>query len=79
MAEGVSNGEKNFVPLLRRAVDILAQFCFQGSFPILGWVNALTGFDSKVRKVSREVNDFQDTVIDDHKKRVVVAEDDRFR
>ncbi|CAI0411003.1 unnamed protein product [Linum tenue] len=67
MSDGVSNGEKNFVPLLRRAVDILAQFCFQDSFPILGWVDALTGFDSKVRKVSREVNDFLDTVIDDHK------------
>ncbi|CAN0900329.1 Cytochrome P450 71A1 [Linum grandiflorum] len=62
-----SNGEKNFVPLLRRAVDILAEFCFKDSFPYLGWVDVLNGFDSKVKRVSKEVSDFLDRVIDDHK------------
>ncbi|CAN1291295.1 Cytochrome P450 71A1 [Linum perenne] len=59
--------EKNFVPLLRRAVDILGEFCFNDSFPYLGWVDVLNGFDSKVKRVSKEVSDFLDMVIDDHK------------
>ncbi|CAN1291304.1 Cytochrome P450 71A1 [Linum perenne] len=37
------------------------------SFPYLGWVDVLNGFDSKVKRVSKEVSDFLDMVIDDHK------------
>ncbi|CAN1291306.1 Cytochrome P450 71A1 [Linum perenne] len=53
--------------VLRRAVDILGEFCFNDSFPYLGWVDVLNGFDSKVKRVSKEVSDFLDMVIDDHK------------
>ncbi|CAN1291302.1 Cytochrome P450 71A1 [Linum perenne] len=52
---------------VRRAVDILGEFCFNDSFPYLGWVDVLNGFDSKVKRVSKEVSDFLDMVIDDHK------------
>ncbi|CAN1291303.1 Cytochrome P450 71A1 [Linum perenne] len=55
------------INLLRRAVDILGEFCFNDSFPYLGWVDVLNGFDSKVKRVSKEVSDFLDMVIDDHK------------
>ncbi|CAN1136416.1 Cytochrome P450 71A1 [Linum perenne] len=70
------NGEKNFVPLLNRAVDMLGEFCFKDSFPYLGWVDVLNGFDSKVKRVSKEISDFLDMVIDDHKLGMVKGDGD---
>ncbi|CAL1374684.1 unnamed protein product [Linum trigynum] len=59
--------EENFVPLVSSALDLLARFCFKDSFPLLGWVDSLTGLDNEIRRVAQKVNDLLDRIIDDHR------------
>ncbi|KAJ9187746.1 hypothetical protein P3X46_003168 [Hevea brasiliensis] len=54
---------KSFGEMARRAMDLLASFCFSDLFPYLGWIDYLTGLVGNLTEISRELNDFFDRVI----------------
>ncbi|MCL7044900.1 hypothetical protein MKW94_002910, partial [Papaver nudicaule] len=55
-----------FVGLIRQAAKLLESFSFEDFFPLLKWMDTLTGFNGKLRRTSQELDVFFNQVIDDH-------------
>ncbi|XP_065859683.1 desmethylyatein synthase-like [Euphorbia lathyris] len=64
---------KNLGEVSRRTMDLISAFCFKDVFPLLGWIDHLTGLIGKLENVSKEFNDFLDQVIED---RLALMNDD---
>ncbi|XVE56699.1 hypothetical protein DITRI_Ditri04bG0031700 [Diplodiscus trichospermus] len=69
------DGNKGFGELSRSAMDLFGAFCFKDFFPSLGWMDVLTGLTSKLEKVSSELHNFLDEVIEEHL--VMMNDDDK--
>lgn len=70
------DGNKGFGGLSRKAMDLIGSFCFEDFFPHLGWVDVLTGLTSELERVSNELHDFLDQVIEDHLAMMNEGDDD---
>ncbi|XP_026382682.1 cytochrome P450 71A1-like [Papaver somniferum] len=55
-----------FMGLIRKAATLLESFSFEDIFPLLKWMDNLTGFNGKLRRTSQELDVFFNQVIDDH-------------
>ncbi|CAI9267268.1 unnamed protein product [Lactuca saligna] len=65
--EGV-NGKK-FKQLLRDFLITLGSFAVADFIPSLAWVDRINGFDSKVERITREIDEFVEGVLDEHTKK----------
>ncbi|CAL5375056.1 unnamed protein product [Camellia sinensis] len=63
-------GEK-FQKLLREFVELVGGFDVGGFIPWLGWVSRLSGKDGDVDRVAKELDDFLDSVVQEHDDRMV--------
>ncbi|XP_059444313.1 cytochrome P450 71A1-like [Corylus avellana] len=61
------NGKSRFGQLSRRTMVLLAAFCFGDFFPLLGWIDFLTGLIPSLKATFRELDTFCDQVIEEHK------------
>lgn len=60
-------GKDSIGELTRRAMELFGVFSFQDVFPILGWLDVLTGLTSNLKRTSKKLHDFLGQVIEDHK------------
>ncbi|KAI3877133.1 hypothetical protein MKX03_023843 [Papaver bracteatum] len=67
--------ENKFGQLSREVFSLLGTFSFHDYFPSVGWMDVVTGLSSKLKKVSQELDDFFDQVIDEHLLRHSKAQD----
>ncbi|CAK9143940.1 unnamed protein product [Ilex paraguariensis] len=67
-----SEGEsgKRVRELLRELLVLLGSLNFGDFFPWLSWINRINGFDSKLDKVAKEIDDFLEGVLQDHMDRL---------
>ncbi|XP_058070553.1 cytochrome P450 71A1-like [Magnolia sinica] len=63
---GGENGKNRFMDLARELEALLGSFCVGDYFPSFGWIDVLSGFDARLKRVSKGMDDFLDQVIDDH-------------
>ncbi|KAJ7945801.1 Cytochrome P450 [Quillaja saponaria] len=63
------DGKENFGVIAKRAIGLLGAFCFEDSFPYLGFMDVLTGFCGTLRKTYKELNTLLDQVIEEHQKK----------
>ncbi|KAL4342332.1 hypothetical protein GQ457_08G036990 [Hibiscus cannabinus] len=61
------NGGFNFGQLTRRVMVLFTRLCFGDFFPLLKWLDHLTGFVSRLKSTFEELDSFFDRVIDEHK------------
>ncbi|XP_054816462.1 cytochrome P450 71A9-like [Prosopis cineraria] len=64
--EGDDNARK-FHEMLRETQELLGGFCLADFFPWLGWLNKFNGLDRRIQKNFRELDDFFNTVINEHR------------
>ncbi|GFP79863.1 cytochrome p450 71a8 [Phtheirospermum japonicum] len=64
-AFGRKYGDK-FLVLLREFLELLGSGGVREFIPWLRWVNYVNGFESRVERVAREVDDFLEMVIEEH-------------
>ncbi|XP_038880557.1 cytochrome P450 736A117-like [Benincasa hispida] len=55
-----------FRGLLMEFVELFGSFCIRDFIPWLGWIDGITGMDSKANRVAKELDGFFDRVIEDH-------------
>ncbi|OMO87511.1 Cytochrome P450 [Corchorus olitorius] len=60
------NGNKGFGELSKQAMDLIGAFCFKDFFPYLGWMDNLTGLTARLERISSELHNFLDDVIEEH-------------
>nr|A0A0N9HTU1.1 RecName: Full=Desmethylyatein synthase; AltName: Full=Cytochrome P450 family 71 subfamily CU polypeptide 1 [Sinopodophyllum hexandrum]ALG05134.1 cytochrome P450 family 71 subfamily CU polypeptide 1 [Sinopodophyllum hexandrum] len=58
-------GQHKFQKLSRDFLDLVGAFCFNDFFPGMAWMDALTGLNRKLKKGSRELDDFVDELIEE--------------
>ncbi|PIA51611.1 hypothetical protein AQUCO_01100453v1 [Aquilegia coerulea] len=63
---GEEDGHGNFGELATESVSLFTAFSFGDLFPWLGWMDYLTGLVSRMKKASRELDNFFDQIIDEH-------------
>ncbi|KAK4479375.1 hypothetical protein RD792_014887 [Penstemon davidsonii] len=65
-----SEGEigKKFLMLLQEFVDLLGSFSIGVFIPWLSWINRVNGFDARVDRVAKELDDFLEGVIEERMK-----------
>ncbi|KAH6770571.1 hypothetical protein C2S52_015374 [Perilla frutescens var. hirtella] len=63
-SEGLAS--KKFLMLLRELLHLSASVSIGEFIPWLSWINRVNGFDSRVDKTVKEVDDFLELVIQDH-------------
>ncbi|XP_028782524.1 cytochrome P450 71A9-like [Neltuma alba] len=56
-----------FHEMLRETQELLGGFCVADFFPWLGWINKFNGLDRRIQKNLRELDDFFNTVINEHR------------
>ncbi|KAL0356323.1 UNVERIFIED_CONTAM: cytochrome [Sesamum radiatum] len=59
-------GGKKFLMLLTEVLQLLGSFSIGEFIPCLSWINRVNGFDNRVEKVAKEVDDFLEMVIQEH-------------
>ncbi|KAL4308155.1 hypothetical protein GQ457_01G002470 [Hibiscus cannabinus] len=55
-----------FHGLLNQTQALLSSFCFSDYFPLMGWVDRLTGFHNRLEKIFKELDTFYQELIDEH-------------
>ncbi|KAF7838233.1 cytochrome P450 71A9-like [Senna tora] len=65
--EGDGDYAGKFHDMLRETQELLGGFCLADFFPWLGWVNKFNGLDRRIQKAFRELDEFLDTIIKEHK------------
>ncbi|PIA38454.1 hypothetical protein AQUCO_02800280v1 [Aquilegia coerulea] len=63
---GGEGGNCNFGEIENKVGKLLQAFCFGDLCPGLGWMDSLTGFIGSLKKVSKELDNFFDQIIDEH-------------
>ncbi|KAL0417244.1 UNVERIFIED_CONTAM: cytochrome [Sesamum latifolium] len=61
-------GGKKFLMLLTEVLQLLGSFSIGEFIPCLSWINRVNGFDNRVERVAKEVDDFLEMVIQEHMK-----------
>ncbi|KAF6159841.1 hypothetical protein GIB67_032925 [Kingdonia uniflora] len=59
-------GNSRFGEISRDVVTLMSTFSFQDFFPVLGWIDSLTGLREKVRNVYQEIDTYFEKVIEEH-------------
>ncbi|XP_073124492.1 cytochrome P450 83B1-like [Henckelia pumila] len=59
-------GKRKFGLVFKEAQKLSKAFCFGDYFPLLGWMDKLTGMISRLDKNVRDLDDFFQELIDDH-------------
>lgn len=57
---------KRFLKLLREFLELLAGLNFGDFVPWLGWVDWVSGLDAKVDRVSKQLDEFLEGVVEEH-------------
>ncbi|KAK1363200.1 hypothetical protein POM88_038761 [Heracleum sosnowskyi] len=57
---------KEFKKLLKQFLELLGSYSFADFVPWLGWVDRISGLDAKMDRVSKEVDEFLQGVIQEH-------------
>ncbi|XP_077246508.1 cytochrome P450 71A1-like [Tasmannia lanceolata] len=60
------DGENRYAGLVRQIAIMLGLFCVGDYFPSLGWIDVLTGLDSRMKKTFRAFDSLLDQVIEEH-------------
>ncbi|XP_042483493.1 cytochrome P450 71A1-like [Macadamia integrifolia] len=63
---GEDNNESKVWQLMRDLVAIFGVFCVRDFFPLLGWIDKLSGLDRKINKTFKSLDAFLDQVIQEH-------------
>ncbi|GFP88415.1 cytochrome p450 71a8 [Phtheirospermum japonicum] len=63
---GVEENGRKFLVLLREVLELMGSFSVGEFIPCLKWINYLNGFEIRVEKVAREVDEFLEMVIEEH-------------
>ncbi|KAL6198779.1 hypothetical protein ACLB2K_028568 [Fragaria x ananassa] len=63
---GGSEGAIKFKKLLGEFMGLLSGFSVGDYIPWLSWVNHFSGLNARVEKVSKEFDEYLDTIVDDH-------------
>ncbi|KAK8985434.1 hypothetical protein V6N11_068690 [Hibiscus sabdariffa] len=58
--------KSRFHGLLNETQALLTSFCFSDYFPLMGWVDRLTGFHNRLEKTFKELDTFYQELIDEH-------------
>jgi len=58
--------DESFGGLSRKAIDLIASFCFKDMFHLLGWMDTLTGLVAGLKHTSKALHNFLDQVIEEH-------------
>lgn len=58
--------DESFGGLSRKAIDLIASFCFKDMFHFLGWMDTLTGLVAGLKHTSKALHNFLDQVIEEH-------------
>ena len=58
--------DESFGGLSRKAIDLIASFCFKDMFDLLGWMDTLTGLVAGLKHTSKALHNFLDQVIEEH-------------
>lgn len=58
--------DESFGGLSRKAIDLIASFCFKDTFHFLGWMDTLTGLVAGLKHTSKALHNFLDQVIEEH-------------
>lgn len=71
VALGRKYGESNmagrrFKAMLEEFMGLLGRFNVGDCIPSLGWINRLSGFNSRVERVAKEFDDFLEGVVEEH-------------
>ncbi|XP_073049057.1 cytochrome P450 83B1-like [Primulina eburnea] len=59
-------GKRKFGQVFKEAQKLSKAFCFGDYFPLLGWIDKLTGIISKLDKNVRDLDNFFEELIEDH-------------
>ncbi|KAL4559753.1 hypothetical protein LXL04_031898 [Taraxacum kok-saghyz] len=62
------DGQK-FKNLVRDFLVTLGSFAIGDYIPYLGWVDRVNGFEGKMEKIAREIDEFVEGVLDEHRKK----------
>ncbi|XP_043719369.1 cytochrome P450 71A1-like [Telopea speciosissima] len=65
-SQGEDNNENKVWEITRELVAIFGTFCVRDFFPLFGWIDTLTGLQSKINKTSKRLDAFLDQVIQEH-------------
>nr|AMZ03399.1 cytochrome P450 CYP71AU43 [Plectranthus barbatus] len=76
---GVGLHSKRFLTLLRELLHLSGSFCIGEYIPWLSWIHRVNGFDARVDKTVREVDEFLELVIQDHLDGGVESDGDKSR
>nr|GLL36138.1 cytochrome P450 71A3-like [Ipomoea trifida] len=60
------NGKKDMNPLIGEVYKMLGMFDIGDYIPWLAWVNRINGFDGRVKKLAKELDEFFEAVIEEH-------------
>ncbi|KAL6128191.1 hypothetical protein ACLB2K_071547 [Fragaria x ananassa] len=63
---GGNEGAMKFKKLLRELMELLSVFSVGDFIPWLSWINRFSGLDARVERVSKELDTFLDTVVEEH-------------
>ncbi|XP_043688287.1 cytochrome P450 71A1-like [Telopea speciosissima] len=64
--QGEDNNESKVWLLTRELISIFGIFCVREFFPLLGWIDKLTGLDTKINMTFKRLDAFLDQVIQEH-------------
>ncbi|WOH10589.1 hypothetical protein DCAR_0730058 [Daucus carota subsp. sativus] len=57
---------REFIKLLREFLELLGAFSFRDFIPWLGWVDRITGLDARLDRVSKQLDEFLQNVVQEH-------------
>ncbi|XLS98530.1 hypothetical protein HN51_041265, partial [Arachis hypogaea] len=60
------DASSKFYEMLRETQELLGGFCLADFFPWLGWLNKFNGYESRLEKNFKELDNFYDKVIKEH-------------
>ncbi|KAF5202325.1 Cytochrome p450 [Thalictrum thalictroides] len=63
---GGPNGDLNFGVIAGKVMKMLVAFSFADLYPWFGWMDHFTGFIRRINKLSKELGDFFDQIMDEH-------------
>ncbi|KAL3642299.1 hypothetical protein CASFOL_013114 [Castilleja foliolosa] len=66
---------RQFLVLLRETLEIMGSISVGDFIPCLRWINYVNGFERRVEKVARKVDDFLEMVIEEHMSSSVDSKD----
>lgn len=73
---GGEDGKEGIIDILREYGVLLGAFCMGDHFPSLSWVDVASGLDGRLKRASRTMDAFLESVINEHQERNVMEGQD---